>query len=217
MSGAILDPYERRIISQIKKEELPQHILLVIADDDLQTDDDIKKLRAITSWCAEMGIMRITMHVSVIDAGEIGRQFCSKLRERLIKMMDGLPAEITIYTGNEKVRMRHDKPGASLEISIGYGGRYELTQAIKKIAQEVESGEMTPDDINEALIESHLIFKSAPDLIIKTGGVRLTDFLIWQSVYSELYFTDVNWSGFRKVDLLRAIRDFQRRQRRFGK
>jgi len=217
MSGAILGPYERRIVSQIEKEKPPQHILLIIADEDLQTDDGIKKLKAFVSWCIELGITRITTHVSVIDAGEIGRQFCSKLRERLVKVMDGLPAEITIYTGHEKVRIRHDKPSASLEISIGYGGRYELTQAIKKIAQKVESGEIPPDDIDEALIESHLIFQSAPDLIIKTGGIRLTDFLIWQSVYSELYFTDVNWSDFRKVDLLRAVRDFQRRQRRFGK
>jgi len=217
MSGAILEPYERRIASQVKKETLPQHILLIIADEDLQTDDGVKKLKAFTSWCIEMGIMQITTHVSVIDAGEIGRQFSSKLKGRLVKAMDGLPAKVTIYAEHEKVRMGHDKSGASLEISIGYGGRYELAQAIRQIAQKVESGEITPDDIDEALIESHLVFKSAPDLIIKTGGVRLTDFLIWQSVYSELYFTDVNWSDFRKVDLLRAIRDFQGRQRRFGK
>lgn len=217
MSDAILEPYERRVIRQIEKEDPPQHILLIIADEDLQTDDGVKKLKAFTSWCIELGIMQITTHVSVIDAGEIGRQFCSKLKERLVKAMDGLPAEITIYTGHEKVRMGHDKSGASLEISIGYSGRHELAQAIRQIVQKVESGEITPDDIDEALIESHLVFKSAPDIIIKTGGVRLTDFLIWQSVYSELYFTDVNWSGFRKVDLLRAIRDFQGRQRRFGK
>lgn len=217
MSNAILEPYERRIFSQIEKERLPQHILLIISDEDLQTDEGIQKLKAFASWCTNLGITHIMMHISVIDAGEIGRQFCSKLRERLVKTMSSLPVEITIYTGHEKVRMGHDKSGASLEISIGYSGRYELAQAIKQIAQKVESGEVTPDNIDEALIESHLVFKSAPDLIIKTGGVRLTDFLIWQSVYSELYFTDVNWSDFRKVDLLRAIRDFQGRQRRFGK
>ncbi len=216
MSDAILEPYERRIVSQIEKERLPQHILLIISDEDLQTDEGIQKLKAFASWCTNLGIMHIMMHVSVIDAGEIGRQFCSKLRERLVKTMSSLPAEIMVYTGHEKVRIKHDKPCASLEISIGYGGRYELAQAMKQIAQKVEGGEITPDDIDEMLIESHLIFKSAPDLIIKTGGVRLTDFLIWQSVYSELYFTDVNWPGFRKVDLLRAVRDFQGRQRRFG-
>jgi len=216
MSDAILEPYERRIVSQIEKERLPQHILLIISDEDLQTGEGIQKLKAFALWCTNLGIMHIMMHVSVIDAGEIGRQFCSKLRERLVKTMSSLPAEITIYTGHEKVRIKHDKPCASLEISIGYGGRYELAQAIKQLAQKVEGGEITPDDIDETLIESHLIFKSAPDLIIKTGGVRLTDFLIWQSVYSELYFTDVNWPDFRKVDLLRAVRDFQGRQRRFG-
>ena len=61
------------------------------------------------------------------------------------------------------------------------------------------------------MIESHLLFKSEPDIVIRAGGKRLTDFLIWQSVYSELYFTDVNWLDFRKVDFLRVIRDFQKR------
>ncbi len=82
---------------------------------------------------------------------------------------------------------------------------------------EVEKGNLEPEDINEEVIESHLLFKFEPDIVIRAGGKRLTDFLIWQSVYSELYFTDVNWLDFRKVDFLRVIRDFQKRQRRFGK
>ena len=82
---------------------------------------------------------------------------------------------------------------------------------------DVSSGKIDENDINEKLVESHLIFKSEPDLFIRTGEARLSEFLIWQAVYSELYFTDVNWEDFRKIDLLRAIRDYQYRQRRFGK
>ena len=76
---------------------------------------------------------------------------------------------------------------------------------------------VSSDEVDEAAIERHLRFKVSPDFVIKTGGSHLTDFLIWQSVYSELFFTDVNWNRFRRVDFLRALRDFQSRERRFGK
>ena len=71
--------------------------------------------------------------------------------------------------------------------------------------RKVRSGDMKPEDIDEATVESHLVFRTEPDLFIRTGEERLSDFLIWQSVYSELYFTDVNWEDFRKIDLLRAV------------
>jgi undecaprenyl diphosphate synthase len=81
----------------------------------------------------------------------------------------------------------------------------------------VETGELSPEDITGGLIEQNLTIKSEPDLIIRAGGKHLSDFLIWQSVYSELYFTDVSWENFRKIDFYRIIRDFQKRQRRYGK
>jgi len=102
--------------------------------------------------------------------------------------------------------------GLPVLIVVGRSGREEITESIRKIAEEG----VDPCDLSEETIEAHLTFRSAPDLIIKTGGSYLTDFLIWQSVYSELFFLDVNWEFFRKTDLLRAIRDFQSRARRFG-
>ncbi|KUK67709.1 MAG: Di-trans-poly-cis-decaprenylcistransferase, partial [Methanocalculus sp. 52_23] len=102
--------------------------------------------------------------------------------------------------------------GLPVLIVVGRSGREEITESIQKIADEG----IDPCDLTEETIESHLTFRSSPDLIIKTGGSYLTDFLIWQSVYSELFFLDVNWEFFRKTDLLRAIRDFQSRARRFG-
>ena len=105
----------------------------------------------------------------------------------------------------------------TVNISIGYGGKHELTNALQAIMRKVKDNDLKPEDIDEAVVESHLIFRTEPDLFIRTGEERLSDFLIWQSVYSELYFTDVNWEDFRKIDLLRAVRDYQYRQRRFGK
>ncbi|KUK69365.1 MAG: Undecaprenyl pyrophosphate synthetase, partial [Methanocalculus sp. 52_23] len=102
--------------------------------------------------------------------------------------------------------------GLPVLIVVGRSGREEIKESIRKIAEEG----VDPCDLSEETIEAHLTFRSAPDLIIKTGGSYLTDFLIWQSVYSELFFLDVNWEFFRKTDLLRAIRDFQSRARRFG-
>ncbi len=74
-----------------------------------------------------------------------------------------------------------------------------------------------PDSVNEELIGHYLTFRYTPDLVIKTGESYLTDFLIWQSVYSELFFTDINWENMRKIDFLRVLRDYQSRMRRYGR
>ena len=109
-----------------------------------------------------------------------------------------------------------------LNIAIAYGGQKELVDAIKKIAVMAKSCEVNIEDINERLIESCLytshLPQPEPDLILRTSGERrLSGFLIWQSAYSELVFMDVFWPEFRKIDLMRAIRTYQRRIRRFGR
>ncbi|MFX0173022.1 MAG: polyprenyl diphosphate synthase [Candidatus Hodarchaeota archaeon] len=114
----------------------------------------------------------------------------------------------------------HENEGPVLIIAIGYGGRAEMIDAIKSIAKKIEKGEMTVEDINEVVVRHHLYTNGIPDpdLIIRTSGEeRLSGFLTWQSAYSELYFADVYFPEFRKIDLWRAIRMYQSRQRRFGK
>jgi undecaprenyl diphosphate synthase len=101
-------------------------------------------------------------------------------------------------------------------VSLGLGGKHEFTAAVRSLAEEAEGGELAPEDIDEDDVEERLVFPEEPDLVIKTGAERLSDFMIWQSVYSELYFTDVNWGEFRERDYLRAIREYKRRSRRFG-
>ena len=109
-----------------------------------------------------------------------------------------------------------------LNIAIAYGGQQELVDAIRKIAHDVERRELKISEITEQSIDSYLytshLPQPEPDLILRTSGEkRLSGFLLWQSAYSELVFMDVFWPEFRKIDLMRAIRTFQRRRRRYGK
>ncbi|NIO37289.1 di-trans,poly-cis-decaprenylcistransferase [Candidatus Bathyarchaeota archaeon] len=109
-----------------------------------------------------------------------------------------------------------------LNIALAYGGREEIVDAAKKIAERVYEGDLDLDEINEALFEKYLYTshmpKQDPDLIIRTSGEeRLSGFLLWQSAYSELCFLDVYWPDFRSIDFLRAVRTFQMRKRRYGK
>ena len=109
-----------------------------------------------------------------------------------------------------------------LNIAIAYGGQKELVDAIKKIILMIKYGKIKEDDIDEKVIESCLytshLPQPEPDLILRTSGEkRLSGFLVWQSAYSELIFMDVFWPEFRKIDLMRAIRTYQCRKRRFGK
>lgn len=109
--------------------------------------------------------------------------------------------------------------GVVFSIAMNYGGRAELVRAIKNIALEVKEGKIDINNINENVISDHLYTKGIPDpdLIIRTSNeLRLSGFLMWQSVYSELYFIDINWPDFNEEQLDKAILEYQRRNRRFG-
>jgi undecaprenyl diphosphate synthase len=110
--------------------------------------------------------------------------------------------------------------GLELIIALSYSSRWELIQAIKNIAEKVRIGQMQPDDIAEATLEAALSTSAFPDpeLMIRTSGeYRISNFLLYQLAYAELYFTETRWPDFRKKDLIEAILDFQSRERRFGK
>ena len=109
-----------------------------------------------------------------------------------------------------------------LNIAIAYGGQDELVDAVKKIGTKIKDGKIKLEDIDKSEIESNLytshLPQSSPDMILRTSGEkRLSGFLLWQSAYSELVFMDVFWPEFRKIDLMRAIRMYQKRKRRIGK
>jgi undecaprenyl diphosphate synthase len=207
--------YEKRLMDQI--EIVPKNVTLVIADTDLESDDAFKKIESFVIWCKEVGVDDITVYISIMDMGEnVNQKLRFNITEKIEVALESTPYEITMFTP-EGARKIGKGGKASFNISIGYGGKKELSNAIRSIAHKVTSGELKSDDITEETVSSHLVFKSEPDLVIRTGEQRLTDFLIWQAVYSELYFAEVNWADFRRMDLLRAIRDYQKRQRRFGK
>lgn len=118
----------------------------------------------------------------------------------------------------EELTKDHDR--FQLNIAVSYGGRAEIVDAVKKIGEEIRVGKLNPEQIDEELFGSYLYTEGIPDpdLIIRTSGEeRLSGFLIWQSAYSELYFTEVYWPAFRMIDFWRAIRVYQQRERRFGK
>jgi undecaprenyl diphosphate synthase len=107
-----------------------------------------------------------------------------------------------------------------LNLALSYSGRWELIEAVKNITKEVQSGKIDPEDIDEKLISNYLSTKNLPDpdLLIRSGGeYRVSNFLLWQIAYSELYVSDVLWPDFKVKHLMAAIKDFQSRERRFGK
>lgn len=144
----------------------------------------------------------------------------NEIRVKMLGRMEMLPQEF-----QELIRQVEEKTANYrkhyFNFAIAYGGRTEIVDAVRSLAQNVQENKLSLEDINENLIESYLytahLPKCSPDLIIRTSGeVRLSNFLTWQGAYSELCFVDVYWPDFRKLDLLRAIRMYQHRQRRFG-
>ena len=110
--------------------------------------------------------------------------------------------------------------GLHFQIAINYGGRDEMTRAMKKIAKEVEEGKLIPGEITEQVVEEHLDTQGIPDpdLLIRTcGEQRISNFLLWQNAYTEFYFTEVAWPDFSKEELEKAIAAYNQRDRKFGK
>jgi undecaprenyl diphosphate synthase len=138
---------------------------------------------------------------------------------RCLGQKDRLPAEVR--KAIERVSLETaGNSGLILNLALSYGGRNEITQAVQAIARKCLEGTLTPEGIDQNVLEQHLYTAGLPDpdLLIRTGGeTRLSNFLLWQASYAELYFTEILWPDFRKKDLLAAIEDFQHRQRRFGK
>lgn len=108
----------------------------------------------------------------------------------------------------------------TLTLALSYSSRWELTEALKTIAKKIQAGELAPEDVDEQVLSDHLTTAGLPDpeLMIRTSGeLRLSNFMMWQLAYTELYFTPKLWPDFRRSDLHEAILDFQKRERRFGK
>ena len=136
--------------------------------------------------------------------------------------IENLPADVQkILTGvmQETSEQAKDKPGLILNLALSYGSRSEIVRAARIMAEKCVSGQFEPQDFSEKLFASHLYTRGQPDpdLLIRTGGeARLSNFLLWQLSYAELYITETMWPDFKGENLIEAIRDYQGRERRFG-
>ncbi len=199
------------------------------------------KLDEVLNWSREAGIKIVTVYAFSTenfkrDDGEVrflfdlindslngllkdDRVYKYKIRVEVIGDLKGLPDYLrkTIKNVEETTK---DFNEFRFNLAIGYGGRQEIINAVKNIATDVCGGKISVDDINEETVRNYLYDGSLPDpdLIFRTSGEeRISNFLLWQSAYSELYFADVNWPELKKLDFLRAIYSYQTRKRRFGK
>ena len=198
--------YDRYLAGRIRlaTQDLPGTIALVITERDLLEQGAYRTMSAFLRWAFEFGAERVVVYVSVLD---------EEVVPTLVREFEQVDSPKTVAVRSPADELPADAP---VQVGIGLGGKHEFVNAVRKISEAVEAGTVEPEAISEAEIERHLIFPTTPDLVIKTGAERLSDFMIWQSVYAELYFTDVNWRNFRRRDYLRALRDYQERQRRFG-
>ena len=118
------------------------------------------------------------------------------------------------------IKQTEKNSGLALVLALSYSSRWEITNAVKNICKKVINGEMSIDDINDQIVSAHLTTNTIPDpdLMIRTSGeIRISNFLLWQLAYSELYFTEIHWPDFKKESFFEAIYNFQQRERRFGK
>jgi undecaprenyl diphosphate synthase len=142
----------------------------------------------------------------------------NNIRFRQIGRREGLPDEV-LRQIDETVARLDQNTGMTLCLAVNYGARTEITDAVREIAREVQAGRLNPEDIEPGIIQGHLYTAGMPDpdLLIRTAGeMRLSNYLLWQISYAELYVTDVCWPEFRAADLDQAIAAYSKRQRRFG-
>lgn len=155
----------------------------------------------------------------LIDSIEEDTFMKNNISFRIIGDTDKLPEEVQKRL-NTCIEHTFQNTGMNLVLALSYSSRWEITQATKLIAQKVKEGQLAIENIDDACIASHLAtnFMPDPDLLIRTGGeLRLSNYLLWQCAYSELYFCETYWPDFRANELYQAICEYQKRERRFGK
>jgi len=200
--------------------------------------EGVKSVRDVVEACAQLGVKYLTLFAFSTEnwrrpKEEIDtlmklliktlRSETEKLHKNDIKLMaigdiDSLPKEVRQELKEAMEKTRNNKRMV-LNLALSYSGRWEIIEAVKEIARDVKKGKVKIEEIDDKLFSNYL--KTAgipdPDLLIRTSGeLRISNFLLWQIAYTELYITDCLWPDFRRKHLYEAIRDYQRRERRFG-
>jgi undecaprenyl diphosphate synthase len=199
----------------------------------------VESVRNIVEGCAELGIEYLTLYAFSTENWDRPQYEVTGLIELLVETIRKetetlnknniklhvigdvkmLP-EYAQKELNESLQITSVNTGLNLVMALSYSSRWELMQAVKLIAEDVKAGKINPADITQNTLQQYLATSNFPDpeLMIRTSGeYRISNFLLYQLAYAELYFTNVRWPDFRKENLYEAILDFQRRERRFGK
>ena len=199
----------------------------------------VQAVREVTEGCGELGVKHLTLYAFSTENWGRPKEEVDGLMELLVNtvkkeiktLMDNQVRLLTIGDTShlpkncqENLAWAMEKTrgntGLTLIMALSYSGRWEITQAIRGIAQQVKEGVLDPSEINEHTIENFLETSGIPDpeLLIRTSGeMRISNFLLWQIAYTELYITPTLWPDFRKEHLYEAIWSYQQRERRFGK
>ncbi len=200
---------------EIGRRAVPSSIALVISREAM-APRWWQKVGKVAGWCISLGVREATLFAPTCRSGIGGTGPADETADEVAEDLMDLPVKGRLLEEDGEIAFGKGGP-LELVISLGCGGKAEVTQAIRSVLEDVSIGLIEPSDIDEEAIEGRLRLKQRPDLLIRLGERELSDFMIWQSAYSELYFIERGWRGLKKVDFLRAVRDYQRRERRFGR
>lgn len=234
----------------INKNNIPKHVAIIMdgngrwakqhgEDRIFGHHEGVNSVREIVEACGEIGVKFLTLYA-------FSTENWNRPKEEVDALMELLVSTISMETPNlhkkgvklvvigdvqslplscqkelqESIDITAANTTVTLVLALSYSSKWEITDAVKKIARKIENGELKSSDINSRLIEENLNTRDIPDpeLMIRTSGEhRISNFLLWQLAYAEFYFTDVLWPDFRKDEFFRAIISYQNRERRFGK
>jgi undecaprenyl diphosphate synthase len=236
--------------SKINLEQLPSHVAIIMDGNGRWAkkqgeervfghQSGVTSVRETVECAAELGIKYLTLYafstenwnrpkeevdalmsllVNTISA-ETKTLMDNKIKLNAIGNIDSLPADCKLEL-NTAIETTAQNDRMTLSLALSYSSKWEILEAVKKIAEAVKNGTISSEDISETHIDQHLTTAGIPDpeLMIRTSGEhRISNFLLWQLAYAEFHFTEVLWPDFRKDDFYNAIIDFQNRERRFGK
>lgn len=233
---------------QVDTSRIPRHVAIIMdgngrwakqrgEDRSMGHQAGVETVRRITTLASRMGVGYLTLYTFstenwnrpatevaalmslILSAMEEELFMKNNVRMRLIGDVTRLPKEVRAGVLRLQERTSHNT-GMTMVIALNYSSRWEITEAVRRIAIRMGNLDLRPQDIDEATIAGEMAtsFMPDPDLLIRTGGeVRLSNYLLWQAAYAELYFCDTFWPDFQEEDFCKAIVEYQQRERRFGK
>jgi len=236
-------------MEKLGRDKLPKHIAIIMDGNGRWAKKRLlnriaghqkgtEAVREVVTVCKEMGIEVLTLYAFSMEnwnrperevkalmnllkryiVKELDEMVYNDIRLTAIGVLENLPSEVrnVLLDSMEKTKACN---GMTLNLSLSYGGRGDILQAVKKVIADCKSKKIKPEDITEENFSNYLLTAGIPDpdLLIRTGGeYRISNFLLWQMAYTEIYITDTLWPDFRKEDLITALLDFQARERRYG-